>query len=362
MYEAMPKNLSKLREVQEDYIVLEELQEGIYDKLAKGTSRGENVVEPQNPPVPAQGAGRSNNGSTQFDKHRTGGWKGREHTQQNKGKFVDPVYTKLNTPISEILKNIDGQHTITYPWNRGQQPEQTKNRTDFCEFYQFHSHTTDSCRDLKKVLQDMINEGKLQEYIAQPTIPPTIGAPIHRVEIPREAQYLGCSTISNSEITAPAREGSIKGRLHKRNFKGDEVLRVAKETPMDDWMKLPISFSSLEAPEGGCIHNDPLVVTMAIALPKHEDEEAKKKSLPWAMPKILIDGGSSVEILFYETFKQMGLKDECLIPSTYNIFGFNGSSTRPRGKITLEIQVGRILTITAFCVVDVLSLYTVIFG
>ncbi|XP_026433496.1 uncharacterized protein LOC113330917 [Papaver somniferum] len=101
---------------------------------------------------------------------------------------------------------------------------------------------------------------------------------------------------------------------------------------------------------------------MSIVLPEHEGEEAKTKELPWAMPKILIDGGSSIEILFYETFKQMGLKDECLIPSTYNIFGFNDTSTRPRGEITLEIRVGRILTLTTFCVVDVLSPYTTIFG
>ncbi|XP_026397074.1 uncharacterized protein LOC113291796 [Papaver somniferum] len=71
MYETMPKNLGKLREIQEDYVALEELQYGTYDKLVKGTSRGANVVEPQNPQVPAQGAGRPNNGSTQFDKHRS---------------------------------------------------------------------------------------------------------------------------------------------------------------------------------------------------------------------------------------------------------------------------------------------------
>ncbi|XP_026420414.1 uncharacterized protein LOC113316452 [Papaver somniferum] len=65
-----------------DPIALEELQDGTYDKMAKGTSRGENVVEPQNPPVPSQGAGRSNNGSTQLDKHRTGGWK--EETRPNR--------------------------------------------------------------------------------------------------------------------------------------------------------------------------------------------------------------------------------------------------------------------------------------
>ncbi|XP_026429136.1 uncharacterized protein LOC113325127 [Papaver somniferum] len=80
MYEAMPKSLGKLREIQEDYIALEELQDGTYDKKAKGTSRGEIVVEPQTRPVPAQGVWRSNSGSTQFDKHRTGGWKGRDQT------------------------------------------------------------------------------------------------------------------------------------------------------------------------------------------------------------------------------------------------------------------------------------------
>ncbi|XP_026400520.1 uncharacterized protein LOC113296428 [Papaver somniferum] len=301
--------------------------------MVKGTNRGANVVEPQN--ISAQEAGRSNGGPTQFDKHRTIGWKGRDQTQQNKGKFIDPVYTKLNTPISEILKKIDGQHTITYPWNRGQQPGRTKNRSDFCEFHQFHSHTTDSCRYLKKVLQDMVNEGKLQEYVVQPTTPPTTGAPIHRVEIPREAQYLGCNTISHSSITSPVREGNITGRIHKRYFKCDKVFSVSREPAMEEWMKLRISFSASEALEGGHNHNDPFVVTMAITLPEYEGEEVKNKALPWEMPKILIYGGSSVEILFYETFKQMGLKDECLIPSTYNIFGFNGSSTRLRGEITL---------------------------
>ncbi|XP_026430897.1 uncharacterized protein LOC113328014 [Papaver somniferum] len=127
-------------------------------------------------------------------------------------------------------------------------------------------------------------------------------------------------------------------------------------------MRLPISFSASEAPEGGQIHNDLLVVTKAIALSEHEGKEERPNTFPWAMAKILIDGGSSVKILFYETFKHMGLRDECLKPSTYNIFGFNVLSTRPRGEVTLEIRVGKTLTLTTFCVVDVLSPYTAIIG
>ncbi|XP_026400370.1 uncharacterized protein LOC113296273 [Papaver somniferum] len=131
---------------------------------------------------------------------------------------------------------------------------------------------------------------------------------------------------------------------------------------MEELMKHPINFSSSEAPDSGRNHNDSLVVTMAIALPEHEEEEEKPKSVPWALPKILIDGGSSVEILLYETFKKIGLKEKCLIPSTYNIFDFNGSSTFPRGEVTLEISVGKILTSTTFCVVTVVSPSTSILG
>ncbi|XP_026420392.1 uncharacterized protein LOC113316425 [Papaver somniferum] len=101
---------------------------------------------------------------------------------------------------------------------------------------------------------------------------------------------------------------------------------------------------------------------MAIALTECEYKEKTPNTLPWAMPKILIEGGSSVEILFYETFKKMGFRDDCLIPSTYNIFGFNGSTTRPKGEVILEIRVGTIHTLTTFCVVDVLSPYTAIAG
>ncbi|XP_026416059.1 uncharacterized protein LOC113311435 [Papaver somniferum] len=101
---------------------------------------------------------------------------------------------------------------------------------------------------------------------------------------------------------------------------------------------------------------------MAIKLPEHEDVGAKNRALPWDMPKILIDGGSSVEILFYETFRKMGLKYEYLTPSTYNIFGFNVSTTRPKGEITLEIRAGKIVTPTTVCMVDVLLPYTTIMG
>ncbi|XP_026400251.1 uncharacterized protein LOC113296136 [Papaver somniferum] len=100
----------------------------------------------------------------------------------------------------------------------------------------------------------------------------------------------------------------------------------------------------------GQAHSDPLVITLII-------EE-------WGVRRILVDSGSSVEVLFYETFKRMELSDDILVPSTYRIYGFNGTVTIPKGEVTLRVsdRGGYLDTLTTFCVVDVTSPYEAIIG
>ncbi|XP_026377577.1 uncharacterized protein LOC113271869 [Papaver somniferum] len=76
-----------------------------------------------------------------------------------------------------------------------------------------------------------------------------------------------------------------------------------------------------------------------------------------------MDSGSSVEVLFYDTFKRMELSD-ILIPCTYRIYGFNGIVTVPKGEVTLRVSDGQgyLDTLTTFCVVDVVSSYEAIIG
>ncbi|XP_026410985.1 uncharacterized protein LOC113306242 [Papaver somniferum] len=100
----------------------------------------------------------------------------------------------------------------------------------------------------------------------------------------------------------------------------------------------------------GQAHGDPLVITLMI-------EE-------WRVKRILVDRGSSVEVLFYDTFKRMQLSDDILIPSTYNIDGFNGTVTTPKREATLRVsdEGDYLYTLTTFHVVDVVSPYEVIIG
>jgi len=57
--------------------------------------------------------------------------------------------------------------------------------------------------------------------------------------------------------------------------------------------------------------------------------------------KVLMDGGSSINILYYETFRRMGLTDKDLRPSNTVFHGVvPGKSAYPVGKIALDVAFG----------------------
>ena len=83
--------------------------------------------------------------------------------------------------------------------------------------------------------------------------------------------------------------------------------------------------------------------------------------------KVLMDGGSSINILYYETFRRMGLTDKNLKTSNTVFHGVvTGKSVYPMGKIELEVAFGdkhasRAEKLT-FEVVKIKSPYHALFG
>ena len=72
-------------------------------------------------------------------------------------------------------------------------------------------------------------------------------------------------------------------------------------------------------------HDDALVVSIWI-----ED---------YNMHRVLVDNGSSADILYYPTFQQMGIGRERLIPTNASLVGFGGIRVLPLGAITLSVVV-----------------------
>jgi hypothetical protein len=58
----------------------------------------------------------------------------------------------------------------------------------------------------------------------------------------------------------------------------------------------------------------------------------------WVVPRILIDNGSQVEILFQSAFEKMGYDKKQLKKLMKPLYGFGGKRTKPTGVITLPVS------------------------
>ena len=81
---------------------------------------------------------------------------------------------------------------------------------------------------------------------------------------------------------------------------------------------------------------------------------------------MLVDNGSSVDILYYQAFERMGLKVSDLKPLPNLIYGFTKDSIIPLGVISLPITVEEYLrqscVMTNFLVIDQPSVFNSILG
>ena len=100
------------------------------------------------------------------------------------------------------------------------------------------------------------------------------------------------------------------------------------------------------------LHNDTLVVSIWVG--------------DYNTHRVLVDNGSSVDILYYLTFQQMRVEKEQLIPTNAPLIGFGGMKVYPIGAITLPIMIKdypqQITNDVIFLVVDCLSAYNAILG
>jgi hypothetical protein len=95
-------------------------------------------------------------------------------------------------------------------------------------------------------------------------------------------------------------------------------------------------------------HSDALVVTMQIG--------------NFDVKRILIDLGSSAEIMYDSLFKGLGLGHEDLDKKVDPLYGFFGESVMPIGRVTVKVHAGTISSPTEFWVLNSYSPYNAILG
>ena len=107
-----------------------------------------------------------------------------------------------------------------------------------------------------------------------------------------------------------------------------------------------MSFSDEDKVETIQPHDDALVVTLKIG--------------GYDVKKVLVDQGSSVEIMYPNLYRGLNLKPEDLIAYNSPLVSFDGKVVIPKGQIRLPMQAGSEVVEVNFIVVDAYSPYTAI--
>jgi hypothetical protein len=86
----------------------------------------------------------------------------------------------------------------------------------------------------------------------------------------------------------------------------------------------------------------------------------------WTLGKLLVDNGSSTDIIFADTYDRMGLsKDLLQLPDT-PLYGFGGRVIHVVGKVLLQVSFGTVQNARteylSFDVVEMYYTYNGIFG
>ena len=140
-----------------------------------------------------------------------------------------------------------------------------------------------------------------------------------------------------------------KAHLHSIRLAGIGEIQAVSKLPRLD---TSITFSDLDMEGCQHPHDDPLVVRAIMA----------NKTVH----QVLVDNGSSADIIFASAFDKMGIEREKLEPVNTHLQGFSGEKVLPLGSIQLVLTLGespyQATTTTRFLIVDAPSAYNMLLG
>ncbi|XP_014499028.1 uncharacterized protein LOC106760112 [Vigna radiata var. radiata] len=230
-------------------------------------------------------------------------------------------HTPLNAPRTRVLEEALRADLIAVV----QVPTPARaDESKHCRYHQNRGHTTEDCITLKDKLEALVQAGHLQRFVQRRGSTGRIRPPTtQRNPQVRSQQRTDRSRSRSAErvvrgvintisggfagggSTSAARKRHLRN-LHSSNRSGSSRRSMPAITFTDEDFHAP----DLE-------QDDPMVITAMIAR--------------YQVSKVLVDQGSSANILYWKTFKQMEISEDAIMPFNEQIVGFAGKGWTQKG-------------------------------
>ncbi|XP_050217455.1 uncharacterized protein LOC126668295 [Mercurialis annua] len=236
---------------------------------------------------------------------------------------IPTQYVQLNTPSDQILSWIKhNNEEIRYP------PRLVKDgdRSKFCEFHDGYGHETEECGRLRSEIDKLVFQGRLQHFVVAKEGHDRGNTKVNSVRSEpggsREAQSpskkIQVTGVINT-ISGGTLESEYGRRRRKKNKK--MVMSVSTGSPWPNIVFGPEDAKGVEFP-----HEDALIVSAIIGS-------------KW-VKRLLVDDGSSVNLLTLSVFLTMGGSKNDLKPVNIPLLGLGGAPVIAEGMVELDLELG----------------------
>ncbi|XP_056692047.1 uncharacterized protein [Spinacia oleracea] len=231
----------------------------------------------------------------------------------------------------------------------------------YCDFHRDHGHLTEECTHLKDNIEDLIRRGYLTQFKAKNSYSRTYEnrdndskfeskRVDHKQSQPTDQKRPGdILVIKGGPVYAGTTTSGAKASVNE--FRHQVNYHNAGKWPAPP--RIPhCTFTEDDCKDIIYPHDGPMVLALNVANRK--------------IHRILIDGGSSANILFWPAFQELQIDDNHIKPVNYPVICFTWVSVVPEGIVSLPVQVGQGRDIkdvmVDFMIVKVPAAYNAILG